>query len=73
LINDKTRPHFAARTKETLQELKCKAFDHPVYSSDLTQSGFHLFGRLKGFQKSSVGSNEVMETVHDWLRNDKNI
>jgi hypothetical protein len=35
LLDDNAHPHSAAHTKETLQELKYEALDHPLYSKTL--------------------------------------
>jgi hypothetical protein len=47
LLHDSARPHSAARTKETLQELKYEALDHLTYSPDIAPPDFHLFGPLR--------------------------
>jgi hypothetical protein len=45
--------HSAANTKETLQDLKFEALDHPPYSPDFAHSGSALdqefFGTIKLF------------------------
>jgi transposase len=69
LLHDNARPHSAARTKETPQELKFEALNHPPYSPDLAPFDFHLFGRLKeDLSGRQFADEEVMEAVHDWLR-----
>jgi hypothetical protein len=40
LLYNSARLHSAAHTKETLQELKFGALDHPPYSPDLAHSDF---------------------------------
>jgi len=42
-----TTPHTAARTLETLKQLKWEAMEYPADSPDLAPSDFHLFGPLK--------------------------
>jgi histone-lysine N-methyltransferase SETMAR len=67
LHND--HPSSVAHTKESLQELKFKALDHPPYSADLIPSDFHLFGPLKEALRGCrfADDDEVKEAVHDWL------
>jgi hypothetical protein len=47
LLHDNSRPHTAAVTTGTLEELHWKVQPHPAYSPDLAPSDFHLFGPLK--------------------------
>jgi hypothetical protein len=68
LLYDNARSHYAAHTKETLQELKFEALNHPSYSPETTHSDFHLFGPLKGAVKGRrfADDDEVKEAGHDW-------
>ena len=47
LLHDNAHPYTAAHTVETLHKLKFEALAHPLYSSDLAPSDYHLFGPLK--------------------------
>jgi histone-lysine N-methyltransferase SETMAR len=46
-LQDKSRPHTAKTTMETLRKLKWNLLTHPPYSTNLAPSDFCLFGRLK--------------------------
>jgi hypothetical protein len=39
LLHDKSRPHIANKTNETLRHFKWEALEHPPYSPDLAPSG----------------------------------
>jgi histone-lysine N-methyltransferase SETMAR len=45
--HDSARPHAAAATIETIQELNFELLPQPSYSPDLAPSDYHLFGSLK--------------------------
>uniref|UniRef100_A0A4W6DJ95 Histone-lysine N-methyltransferase SETMAR n=1 Tax=Lates calcarifer TaxID=8187 RepID=A0A4W6DJ95_LATCA len=47
LHHDNARPHTAAQTVQTINELGWELLPHPPYSPDLAPSDFHLFGPLK--------------------------
>jgi histone-lysine N-methyltransferase SETMAR len=47
LHHNNARPHTAATTVETVQQLGFEVLQHPPYSSDLTPSDCHIFGPLK--------------------------
>jgi hypothetical protein len=40
-------PHRARESVSCLGRFRIRLIDHPPYSSDLTPSGFYLFGKLK--------------------------
>jgi len=70
LLHNNTRPHIAARTLETLKQLKWEAMEHPAYSPDLATSDFQLFGPLKNAVRGRRFScdNGMKAAVHQWLR-----
>ena len=70
LHHDSARPHIAARTVQTINNLGWKLLLHPHYSSDLVLSDFHLFAPLKEFTRGAKfeSDNEVKNVVSDWLR-----
>jgi histone-lysine N-methyltransferase SETMAR len=71
LLHDNACPHSAAHTKETLQELKSEALNHPPYSPDLAPSDFHLFGSFKDALRChqfADDDDEVKEAMHDCIR-----
>jgi histone-lysine N-methyltransferase SETMAR len=47
LHHDDARPHTAAATAETVQQLVFELLQHPAYSPDLAPSNYHIFGPLK--------------------------
>jgi hypothetical protein len=47
LLHDHARPHTAAVTTGTLEEMHWEVLLHPTYSLGLVRSDFHLFGPLK--------------------------
>ena len=63
------RPHTAIHILQTLVKLGFKVLEHPVYSSDLAPSDYHLFGPLKGALKGRRFTSDegVKEAVHEWL------
>uniref|UniRef100_A0A4W6C880 Histone-lysine N-methyltransferase SETMAR n=1 Tax=Lates calcarifer TaxID=8187 RepID=A0A4W6C880_LATCA len=70
LHHDNARPHTAAQTVQTINELGWELFPHPPYSPDLAPSDFHLFGPLKAFTRGTKfeSDDEVKSVVSDWLR-----
>jgi hypothetical protein len=48
LLHDNAHPHTIAMTTGTSEEMHWEVLPHPVYSTDLAPSDFHLFGSLKG-------------------------
>ena len=68
--NDNARPHTAAATVETVQQLGFELLQHPPYSPDLAPSGYHIFGPLKEALRSRrfTSDEEVKEAVHTRLR-----
>ena len=70
LHHDNARPHTAAATVETVQQLGFELLQHPPYSPDLAPSDYHIFGPLKEVLRSRrfTSDEEVKEAVHTWLR-----
>ena len=58
LHHDNARPHTAAATVETVQQLGFELLQHPPYSPDLAPSDYHRF----------ASDEEVKKAVHTWLR-----
>jgi hypothetical protein len=46
LFHDNARPHTAAVTTGTVEQMHWEVLPHPAYSSDLAPSDFRLFGPL---------------------------
>jgi hypothetical protein len=63
------RPHTAAYTVETFQNLNFEVLEHPSYSPDTAPLDHHLFGPLKPAWRSrhSTKDQQPKETVHAWL------
>ena len=70
LHHDNARPHTAAQTVQTINDLGWELLPRPPYSPDLAPSDFHLLGPLKGFRRGSKfeSDDEVKCVVGDWLR-----
>ena len=70
LHHDNARPHTAAGTVETVQQLGFELLEHPPYSLDLVPSDYHIFGPLKGALRGHrfTSDEEVKEAVHTWLQ-----
>ena len=68
-LQDNARPHTAALTRETLEQLKWTVLPHPPYSPDLAPSDYHLFGPLKEFLggKKFQSDAEVQSVVQNWM------
>ncbi|KOC63770.1 Histone-lysine N-methyltransferase SETMAR, partial [Habropoda laboriosa] len=47
LLYHNARPHFAAVTVQTLQQVRFEVLEHLLYCPDVTHSDYHLFGPLK--------------------------
>jgi len=69
LHHDNARPHTAAATVETVQQLSFELLHHPPYSPDLAPSEYHIFGPLKEALRgrSFTSDEEVKVAVHTWL------
>ena len=67
---DNARPHIAAATVQTVQQLGFKLLQHPPNSPGLVPSDYHIFGPLKeALRGRRFTSDEgVKEAVHTWLR-----
>ena len=70
LLHENARPHTAAQTVQTINDLRWEFSPHPPYGSHLTPSNYHLFGTLKAFMrgKKFESEDEVRSVVSDWLR-----
>jgi hypothetical protein len=74
LLHGNARPHTAARTLETLRKLKWEVMEHPVHSSDLGPSNFHLFGPLTealGGRRFRGDEDVRARCVSGYVRNQK--
>ena len=54
LHHDNARPHTAAQTMQTINNLGWELLPHPLYSLDLDPSNFHLLGPLKEFTRGII-------------------
>ena len=70
LHHDNARPHTAAATVETVQQLGSEFLQHPPYSLDLAPSNYHIFSPLKEVLcgRRFTSDEEVKEAVHTWLQ-----
>ena len=67
-LQNNARPHVAARTMDTIQNLKWNVLPHPPYSPDLAVPEYHLFVPLKEHMGGKrIRNEEVMQNVQDWL------
>ena len=64
------RPHTAAQTVKTINNLGWELLPHPPYNPDLEPLDFHLFGPLKEFKRGTKAESDdkVKSDVSDWLR-----
>jgi len=69
LLHDNVRPHTAAATVSTIEELRFECIPHPPYSPNLAPSYFHDFGPLKDALSGTqfCEDDEVRSAVHEWL------
>jgi histone-lysine N-methyltransferase SETMAR len=56
-LHDNARPHTAARTRALLEYFNWELFEHPLSSSDLAPSDYHLFTYPKNWLGSQRFSN----------------
>ena len=65
---DNARPHTAAQTIETINQLGWELLNHPSNSPYLAPSDYHLFGALKSYMRgiSMQTGDEVKATVSEW-------
>ena len=70
LHHDNARPHTAAQTVRTINNLGWKLLPHPPYSPGLASSDFHLFGPVKEFTRDTKfeSDDKVKSVESDWLR-----
>jgi len=69
LHHDNARPHTAAATVETVQQMGFELLQHHPYSPDLAPSDYHIFGPLKEalHGRRFTSDAEVKEAVRTWL------
>ena len=70
LHHGNARPHTAAQTVQTINNLGCELLSHLFYSPGLAYSDFHRFGPLKEFTRGTKfeSGDEVKSIVSDWPR-----
>jgi len=68
-LHDNARPHTAAMTTGTLEEMHWDVLPQPAYNPDLAPSDFHLFSPLKEAlgEKRFRSDNEAKLYVQWWL------
>jgi hypothetical protein len=69
LLHDNPRPHNAAATVWTIQELQFECIPHPPHSPNIAPSDFHVFGPLKDALSGTQfrDDDEFRSAVHEWL------
>ena len=69
LHHDNARPHTAAQTVQTINNLGWELLPHLPYSPDLAPSDFYLFGPLKEFTIGTKfeSDDKVKSVESDWL------
>ena len=67
LHHDNARPHTAAQTVQTINNVGWEWLPHPPYSSDLAPSDFYLCSPLNKFTKDtkSESNDEIKSAVSD--------
>ena len=67
---DNARPHTAAITQQTVEQLGWTVLPHPPYSPDLAPSDYHLIGTLKKplRGKHFADVQEMKAAVDQWIR-----
>ena len=68
LHHNNARPHTAAATVETVQQLGFILLQHHPYSPDLAPSNYHIFLKEVLHGRRFTSDEEVKEAVHTWLR-----
>ena len=65
---DNARPHTAAQTVQTINNLGWEMLPHPAYSPDLASANFHLFCPMKVFTRGTKfeSEDEVKSFVSDY-------
>lgn len=68
-VHNNACPHTAAHIAKMLRKLKFEVMAHPLYSTDLSLSGYHLFGPLKEalMGRRFTLEQEVKNAVYAWL------
>ena len=68
-FHDNTHPHTANRTRELLDHFGWEVFDHPLYSTDLAPSNYHLFPNMKTWLTTQRFHDAEMQAgVNEWLK-----
>lgn len=75
LLHENTPPYMAAHTVETIEILGLEVSKRLLYSPGISPFDYYLVVQLKiVLQGRRIATNEeVQETVHKWLRNQKNV
>ncbi len=72
LFHDNVRPHSSRFATEHLEKFKREVFGHhPPYSPDMGPSDYHLFPRLKRWQRLQMFANDdkLQRGVTKYLKN----
>ena len=73
LLHDNARPHIASKTHQQLELLGWETLPHPLYSSDIAPSDYHLFWALKNVLRGKrfVNFGEVESELTSFFNSQK--